>query len=115
MTKKYRLEHPDALVSTTTAANMGAVVGTLTMQTKQRRPSRGEEAHTNTNACMHNLSPTHRQKPMHGAKYFCRETSDFPLFKGKTPKYSVDMQAALYRLRTGVSVKINENNNENIS
>lgn len=31
--------------ATTTTAKMGAVVGTLTMQTKQRRPSRGEGTH----------------------------------------------------------------------
>lgn len=40
--KRSRPQHTDALVSTTTTANMGAVVGTLTMQTKTRRLSRGE-------------------------------------------------------------------------
>lgn len=34
--------------TTATTANMGAVVGTLTMQTKQRRLSMGEGTHTQT-------------------------------------------------------------------
>ncbi|XP_039670378.1 Kv channel-interacting protein 1-like isoform X1 [Perca fluviatilis] len=38
--KRYRLQHTDALVSTTTTASMGAVMGTLTMQAKTRRLSR---------------------------------------------------------------------------
>lgn len=60
VTKRYRLQHTDVLVSTTTTANMGAVVGTLTMQTKQRRPSRGEGIHTQTQTRAH-ASNTHTQ------------------------------------------------------
>lgn len=63
--------------ATTTTVKMGAVVGTLTMQTKQRRPSRGEGTLKHKHTRTHTIIDA----------WICADKNVFPLMLTASPEH----------------------------